>query len=146
LRGAFLVLNGDSFKEVDLREVIGFHERKSAVNARAMGTIVLTTAANAREFGSVSIDAAGRILTFTEKSSLSEGGESLINAGIYVLAPRFVDRIPYGCVVSLEREVFPAMLASGEDLFGYPVEGFFADIGTPIGYRRFQEYMRERQA
>lgn len=146
LGGAILVLNGDSFKEVDLREVISFHERKSVVNARAMGTIVLTTVANAREFGSVSIDAGGKILAFTEKSSLSRSGQSLINAGIYVLAPDFLDRIPCGRVVSLEREVFPAVLASGEDLFGYPVAGFFADIGTPLGYRRFQEYIKERQA
>ena len=60
-----------------------------------------------------------------------------------MLQPEILELIPAGQQVSIERETFPAALAEGWHLYSHPTEGFFADIGTPAGYRRFQEYIKD---
>jgi mannose-1-phosphate guanylyltransferase len=43
-----------------------------------------------------------------------------------------IDGIPAGRAVSFEREVFPSLVGRG--LYGFPVEGYWKDIGTPDRY------------
>jgi NDP-sugar pyrophosphorylase family protein len=49
------------------------------------------------------------------------------------LEPSVLDRIAPDQVVSIEREVFPALAAEGH-LFGIPTDGYWMDIGTPEKY------------
>jgi len=56
-----------------------------------------------------------------------------ISAGIYVLEPSVLDMIPSGQEVSIEREVWPALVGNG--LHGSQAEGaYWMDIGTPERY------------
>src|SRR4051794_22884321 len=55
-----------------------------------------------------------------------------VNAGCYVLEREVIDSIPGGRAVSFEREIFPSMV--GDGLHGFPVEGYWKDIGTPTRY------------
>ncbi len=142
--GTFLVLNGDSYFEVDLHRLIQFHERKKAGDRRCLGSIALAGVPDVRSYGSIQTDRQGRILSFEEKPEASNGSIQ-INAGIYVLEPEILNLIPDSINVSLERETFPSVLDGGHHLFGYPAQGFFADIGTPDGYGRFWNYLKERQ-
>ena len=140
----FLVFNGDSYLDLDLCTLIRFHEKKRAMDRRYLGTIVLTTVPDVRDFGSVSVDENNRVLSFDEKSG-NKHASNQISAGIYVLEHDFLTHIPTSMKVTLERETFPTIMKAGFHLFGYPVEGFFADIGTPLGYRHFQEYIKGMQ-
>jgi len=142
--GTFLVLNGDSYFEVDLRRLIQFHERKKAEDRRCLGTIALAEMPDVSSYGSIQTDREGRILSFKEKPDESNGSIQ-INAGMYVLEPDMLNWIPGSIKVSLETETFPSVLEGGHHLFGYPAQGFFADIGTPDGYRRFRDYLEERR-
>ena len=90
--------------------------------------------------GRLELDGDGRLLSFGEKSA---AGPGWINGGVYVMEPDILDHIPAGRPVSIERETFPHALAQGRTLYSYPVTGFFVDIGTPEGYRRFCEHIRE---
>lgn len=141
LRGPFLALNGDSYLNMDLGELLRFHEQKRAMDRGTIGTIVLTSVPDAREFGSVGMDAVQRVVSFVEKSEMASA-PALISAGIYMFETELLGRFPAGKKVSLEREVFPSLLESGFRLFGYPAKGFFVDIGTPQGYRRLQEHIQ----
>jgi len=51
--------------------------------------------------------------------------------------------IPKGEQVSLEREIFPRLLEKNLPLFGYSTSDYFIDIGTPQGYAKIQEDMKE---
>jgi NDP-sugar pyrophosphorylase family protein len=137
--GAFLALNGDTYFDVDLKNLIKFHQRKSAEH-NGLGTLALTERQDAQNFGSVTIDAEHKILRFEEKSERAEVSR-LINAGIYVLEPEILQHIPPAQKVSLEKETFPALLNQGHRLFGYEAKGYFVDIGTPAGYQGFQHYI-----
>ncbi|MGH7450613.1 MAG: nucleotidyltransferase family protein [bacterium] len=137
--GTFLVLNGDTYFDVNLQELIKFHQRQNAEH-EGIGTLALTERQDAKNFGSVTTDAQHRILRFEEKSERAEASK-LINAGIYVLEPEILQHISPAQKVSLEKETFPALLNQGHRLFGYETKGYFVDIGTPAGYQGFQQYI-----
>jgi D-glycero-alpha-D-manno-heptose 1-phosphate guanylyltransferase len=126
---AFLVLNGDSFFDVDLGELARFHRSVSAT-----ATLALAHVDNAQRYGTVQLDDEYRIVGFAEKDTGARAG--LINGGIYVLTREVLDMIPHGHIYSLEREVFPALTA--RNLYGRPFPGFFIDIGVPADYARLQ--------
>jgi NDP-sugar pyrophosphorylase family protein len=130
LRGdEFIMLNGDSFFDIDLAGLARFHHE-----VRADATLALAQVGNAQRYGAVRLDNEGRIIGFTEKDD--EVRPSLINGGIYMLARDVLRLIPPGRFCSLEREVFPLLMA--RNLFGRPYQGFFIDIGVPADYERLQ--------
>ena len=52
-----------------------------------------------------------------------------INAGLYIFSNKFLNRIE-AKPTSIEREKFPKM-ASDQELYAFPLKGFWADIGKP---------------
>ncbi len=54
-----------------------------------------------------------------------------INAGSYVFHPSIIETIPANTVVSVERDVFPALVAAGKKIYGYVEDAYWLDIGTP---------------
>jgi NDP-sugar pyrophosphorylase family protein len=136
--GPFLVMNGDSYLEADLRGLVTLHQRQGASDPRAVGTLLAVHVADASASGTVELEPDGRVIGFREKA---DRGAGWINGGVYVLQPKILEWIPVGRAASLEKEIFPALLEEGWHLYGQPERGFFVDIGTPEGYRRFQAYV-----
>jgi NDP-sugar pyrophosphorylase family protein len=131
-----LVLNGDSFCEVDLGAVWVRHHAR-----RAAATIVATEVADVADFGALDLDGEGRVHAFREKGIRGRG---LVNAGIYVLARALLLEIPAGRPVSLECEVLPRWVGRG--LVAHPTTGRFIDIGTPPAYARAARILEEARS
>lgn len=135
--GTVLVMNGDSYCDVDLAELWACHQERHA----AASTLVRWVA-DARRFGRVRLDEAGVIRGFDEKRGPDGGG--WINAGVYLLGLDLIRTIPTGVALSLEREVLPVWVEAGL-VHGCPGEGAFLDIGTPESYRDAQAFFGKRQ-
>ncbi len=133
---AFLVLNGDSYSEVDITKFIQFHKKKGG-----RGTILLTRVSQTQDYGLVKMDENKRITRFLEKPEKTLSS-SIVNAGIYLLEPEVLNYIPQGKRTSLEREIFPYLLKKNLPLFGYLTSDYFIDIGTPQKYAQIQEDMK----
>ena len=127
-----VVCNGDVLTEMDLQALLGFHER-----AGAEGTIHLTPVADPSAFGVVPTDEDGRVLAFIEKPPVGTASTNLINAGTYILEPEAIARIDGGRRVSIEREVFPAMVKDGA-LFARGDGAYWIDIGTAATFLQAQ--------
>ena len=125
----FLVMNGDSFLEIDFRQLIQFHRAHGGVVSMAVRRVQ-----NATRYGTVKVDAGGRVVGFSEKTGCDSPG--LINAGVYVFNRGVLDHIPDG-PASLERDVFPQLLDHG--MYALEQHGMFIDIGTPEDYARAQQ-------
>lgn len=125
----FLVMNGDSFLEFDLSQLIQFHREHSGI-----ATVAVRRVQNAARYGTVQSDYGGRVTRFTEKLGADVPG--VINAGVYLFSRAILDFIPEGSS-SLEKDVLPQLL----DLGVYALEqpGMFIDIGTPEDYSRAQD-------
>lgn len=128
---SLLVLNGDSYCQVDLRGLLRDH-----VYHGLAPTMVLNWQTDPSRFGRVDVGLGGAVLAFREKAADQPPG--WINAGVYAIPRELVDAIPDDRAVSLEREIFPMWIATG--LRGFQCEGRFLDIGTPESYAQASEF------
>jgi mannose-1-phosphate guanylyltransferase len=124
----FIVVNGDVLTDLDVGALVAFHEERGAE-----GTIALHRVEDPSAYGVVPTDVDGRVLAFVEKPPRHEAPTDLINAGTYVLEPSVIDRIKGGRRVSVEREVFPAMVADGT-LYAMDGATYWIDTGTPAAF------------
>lgn len=123
-----MVFNGDVLSGADLAELYGYH-REQAADA----TLHLVRVGDPRAFGCVPT-ADGRVTAFLEKTE--DPPTDQINAGCYVLSRKVIDSIPRGRPVSVEREVFPKLLADGVKVCGYVDTSYWRDMGTPEDFVR----------
>jgi mannose-1-phosphate guanylyltransferase len=126
----FVVLNGDVLTDFDISGLVKFHRE-----CGAEGTIGLTPVDDPSNFGVVPTDRDGKVTAFIEKPPRDEAPTNLINAGIYVLEPSVLGRIPRDVRVSIERETFPAMVVDGT-LYAQGSDAYWLDTGTPDTYLR----------
>lgn len=127
---SMLVMNGDSFCGVDLSAFWKWH-----IANRSNASIVVKKAGDTKRYGRVNLDGQSRVVSFEEKGSTS--GPGYINAGIYCLDKGIIADLPPGRILSIERDVFPALAA--KSLLGYSAEdATFIDIGTPESFRTAQ--------
>lgn len=124
-----VVLNGDVLTDADLCSVIQYHRDRSAD-----ATIVMTRVMNPTGYGLVEAGPDGRVLRFTEKPPEDEIIGDTINAGIYILEPSVLERIPNHDPRSFERDVFPQLLQDGARFYAYLTRGYWQDIGSPQKY------------
>lgn len=124
-----MVFNGDVLGGTDLRAVLQTH-----ADADADVTLHLVRVADPRAFGCVPTDAEGRVTAFLEKTQ--DPPTDQINAGCYVFRREWIEKIPSGRPVSVEREVFPALLAGGARVFGHVDAAYWRDMGTPEDFVR----------
>lgn len=119
-----VIFNGDVLSRHSIADQIALHTQEAADV-----TLHLVEVDDARAFGCVPTDADGRVTAFLEK--MENPLTHWINAGCYIFSPEIIDEIPHGKVVSVEREIFPALLESGRKIFGYQDDSYWLDVGTP---------------
>lgn len=125
----FLMLNGDVFTDLDITSAIDFHRKR-----KAAATIAVTPVDDPTAYGLIETGKGGRITRFLEKPRREEVTTNMINAGIYVLEPDILARIPPDKKVSIERETFQRLLAKGEPMYAYSSPAYWLDMGTPEKY------------
>jgi mannose-1-phosphate guanylyltransferase len=121
------IFNGDVLSGVDLCAQLATHRA-----ADADVTLHLVKVPDPRAFGCVPTDAEGRVTAFLEKTENPPTDQ--INAGCYLFRRTVIDAIPTGRPVSVERETFPGLLASGARVQGYVDNSYWLDLGTPAAF------------
>jgi mannose-1-phosphate guanylyltransferase len=124
-----MVFNGDVLSGADLGAMLASHVERDADL-----TLHLVRVSDPRAFGSVPTDSDGNVLAFLEKTE--DPPTDQINAGTYIFKRSIIDKIPRGREVSVEREVFPALLSDGDKVCGYVDMSYWRDMGTPEDFVR----------
>ncbi|MGI9170972.1 MAG: sugar phosphate nucleotidyltransferase, partial [Candidatus Nanopelagicus sp.] len=119
-----VIFNGDVLSGHSLENQLDFHRQN-----KAEVTLYLTEVKDARAYGCVELSADKKVESFNEK--MENPKTNLINAGCYVFNPKVIEQIAEDIVVSIERDTFPALLASGTKVVGYVDNSYWLDIGTP---------------
>lgn len=133
ISGTFLVISGDALTDIDLNEVVKFHEEKGSA-----ATLVLKRMNDPLEFGIVMTDDDGRIQRFLEKPTWGQVFSDTINTGIYVLDPEIFDLIPPEQPYDFSSELFPMMLDKGLPIYGFITDSYWTDVGTTEAYLQAQ--------
>ena len=140
ITGHFLVLNSDIICSLNLGEMIHFHEDNNAVS-----TISLWPVENVSEFGVADVKNDGKIVGFVEKPKPEDAPSNFINAGAYCLEPDILDYIESGCLVSMEREIFPRIITDTDKFFGFKFKGYWMDIGRISSYKNVHRFLLDKK-
>ena len=133
----FLVVNGDSFCNLNLTAMLGFHSKN-----KALASIAVIKSDGRDDTGQIKLDISRRITAFCEKKQTSIA--SFVNAGIYIFEREVLSYIDPGRKCSLEYDVFPKL--AGDKFYGYVSEGKLIDIGTPDRLALAREYFSSDQS
>jgi D-glycero-alpha-D-manno-heptose 1-phosphate guanylyltransferase len=125
-----LVLNGDTFFQIDPAALSEFHQEKEAHCSLCLKPMV-----NFDRYGAVELAADQRVSSFREKQFYPAG---LINGGVYALdADRFREEdLPEK--FSFEKDYLEKMIGTRR-FFGLVQDLYFIDIGIPEDYEQAQK-------
>ena len=134
--GTFLVLNGDTFFEVNRADMVSYH---SACGSGV--TLSLVNVPENKRYSGVLLDEQGWVRSLKKRSENSEG--SLANGGVYVMEQGLLSEYKSHPLkkCSLEDDLLPDLLNKNKRIAGFVSEGDFIDIGTPEDYSRASEIL-----
>ena len=130
-----LVLNGDSYVDIDMQSFFTMHKSKNA-----QITIAIKEVENANRYGKVNILEDGLITSFEEKVLNQSSG--YINAGVYLFKRELFDSVEENKILSLEKDLLPTMIKS--NAYGFICKGKFIDIGIPETFEIASTYLKDK--
>lgn len=126
-----LVLNGDSFFEIDPH--VFYRKHKEAISDCSLA---LRKVEDAARYGTLKLGELDLIKEFKEKTGQHKPG--LISAGVYLLDREvFIEETPAHKNFSIEKDFFEKKVGK-INLFGFTFNGYFIDIGIPEDYQKAQ--------
>ncbi len=126
-----LVMNGDSFFDIDLNEYCNKHTEFNSDCSLALRRIE-----NASRYGTINLGDNNTIKAFKEKDSIER--EGLINAGVYILNRElFLNKTQAEIAFSIEKDFYEKRI-NEINIYGFEYEGYFIDIGIPEDYKKAQ--------
>jgi len=128
--GSFFMVNSDSLSDCDLGLVLQKHRESGA-----LATMVLMPQDPKAGYSSVEMDDRERITRIAGQppgDSDPKAGRYLFT-GIHVLEPDIFEFIPPG-ESDINRDVYPALIASGKVIRGFVHAGFWKELGNPRLY------------
>jgi mannose-1-phosphate guanylyltransferase len=128
--GPFFVCNGDVITDLDLSAMARRHQENGATLS-----ISLSSVDDPSSYGVVELAEGDRITRFVEKPSPGDAPSSWANAGTWIFEPEVLEHIPNERMDgSLERLVFPSLIADGYTVQGFPSKAYWMDVGTSERY------------
>ncbi len=128
------VLNGDTFFDVNLRDMTAFHKKNGSAC-----TIAGKRLQSTERYGLIRYDSSFRIIDFEEKNpGVSEG---VINGGVYLINKRSFLEKSLPETFSMEHD-FLEVYVRKEKFMLYLSDGYFIDIGIPEDLKKAQDDSR----
>lgn len=122
----FILVFGELYININFKRFFDFHKSK---NAR----ITLYAHPNSHPYDSdiIVADADGRVTEWSFKNSeRTDYYKNLVNAGVYVISPSALTKIPENRKTDLEKDVIVPSV-SGGGIYAYRCTEYVKDIGTP---------------
>ena len=138
INGHVMVVQGDNPFELELSDLLAFHEKKQGIM-----TIVLTYVDDVERYGVADLGSDQQIRAFVEKPKREEAPSRLANTGIYLLSPKIRELFNHPSIQRMIQEqgrldfgmdLIPFLVREGYAVYGYVLEGVWYDVGTPRTY------------
>lgn len=127
-----LVLNGDSFFDVNLKLYFNQH-----TSLKSDCSLALRKVENAARYGTIKLSSMSVIKIFKEKDGVEK--EGLINGGVYILNRElFLSKTEVNMPFSIEKDFYEKRI-NELNIFGFEHQGYFIDIGIPEDYKKAQD-------
>ncbi len=128
-----LILSGDHIYKMDYSLMLAYHKDKNADCTIAVINVPLK---EANRFGIMNTEADGseKIYEFEEKPAQPKSTKA--SMGIYIFKKEVLfryleaDEADKKSSNDFGKNIIPAMLNSGENMYAYPFDGYWKDVGT----------------
>ncbi len=126
-----LILSGDHIYKMDYSRMLDFHREKGAECTIAVRTVPIEEASR---MGIMSTDDTMRITEFEEKPKVPKS--NLASMGVYIFNWQTLKKYLIDDEADPESEndfgknVIPALLSDGRELYAYTFDGYWRDVGT----------------
>jgi len=135
-------VQGDNIFEIDLEDILDFHQSKGAFM-----TIGLVPVADVTGYGIADVDRDMRISRFVEKPASKGAPSNLANTGLYLISPKirevFKERKAQEMIqkkrLDFGYDLIPYLVETGRPIYGYILRGAWYDVGTPERYLEAME-------
>lgn len=129
----FLVMNGDILTDLDFGAFMAAHKER-----HALATVATYKRDSAIDFGVLEKDRKNRIIAFREKPVYHFD----VSMGIYAFSREILTFVPKKKAFGFDQ-LMHALIAKNADVYSYPFEGYWLDIGRPDDYARsIEEFER----
>ncbi len=133
----FLVLSGELFVGSDGSRLMDFHR-----DHQGLATVVVRSPKFAHD-GYVAMGPSRRIEEFVTSPRLAK--RPMAPTGLWVVRRKLMHYVPDDGPSDFLKDVFPAAVKAGENLFAYPETGPLRDLRTPDRYEKFaKEWAKTR--
>jgi NDP-sugar pyrophosphorylase family protein len=131
-------VQGDNIFDVNLKELVEFHQKKGALM-----TIALREVEDVEGYGIADINKDMRISKFVEKPAPKDAPSNLANTGLYMVSPEIRKIFKEKGVKKIIKErnrldfgydFIPYVIKSGRPVYGYTLKGNWYDVGNPKRY------------
>ncbi len=126
-----VVLYGDVLTDANLETLVAAH-----IDRGAAATLTYYASSSPEGKGLIELVDDQRVRAFAEKPA-APPRVGFVNAGLYIVSPVVLDYIRPG--TDFGHDVWPEMLAAGEPLYGYALDGYVRDIGSPEALKHAAE-------
>ena len=127
---SFVVLNGDSLLELQLRDAVAFHEDRGG-----LATMIVRPDPAAATYGLVELDHADRVRRVAGRPAgpLPEGLRGFMFPGLHLFEPGIFEWMDPGAAFSITGVTYPRLLAAGTAVYGFVTHARWVNIDTPDG-------------
>lgn len=129
LEGTTAIINGDNVTNIDLVHMLDMHRR-----TRARATIAVAAVDDPTGRGVAVMDSDGRLTRFQEKPAPQQALARTVNTGTYLIEPAVLSLVGTGQPAMWETDIFPALIANDQAVYGCDIPHVWLDAGTPTGY------------
>lgn len=126
----FFVFYGDTVMDVDMQSMLDYH-----YSSQSDATLFLHPNDHPYDSDVVDLSIDGKVRRFYNKPH--ESGfvsRNIVNAGLFIFSPKILTQIEEGIKSHIEKNLLPACLDAGMNLFGYLSFEYIKDMGTPDRY------------
>ena len=133
---SFLVMHSDVLIDIDLSDLLDFHNEE-----KYLSTIALVTVPDPKKYGMVKVKGIN-LIDFLEKPPIKKDS-NLISAGVYILEPQVLKLIAQHNFKSMEKEVFPLLAKEGK-MSAYLNAGQWFDLSHTDAYQKAKKSFKYR--
>ena len=128
-----LVINGDTFCDIDFKKFISFHNDKNSL----LTIGIVENFDKRQDGGNITIDNYFKILEFSEKKN--DKKNKFINSGIYLINREFFNtsKNKFSLESYIENNI-------KNNVFGYSFTGNIYDFGTPDRYFSYKSFISKK--
>ena len=126
-----LVVSGDNLIDIDLKSFVDFHRQHHPLLTVALKE--LGPGENISQYGVARLDEDMRIRGFVEKPKPGSEPSRMINTAFYLFSPKIRDVLAEmgDRARDIGGDLIPYLTENGYPVYGYPIKGYWIDIGTP---------------